>query len=63
MTVGGAPLGSSLVSIELTAARNGTLLRLTENTMYLDGNDGSASRREGTDGLLVALGKELDLHL
>jgi uncharacterized protein YndB with AHSA1/START domain len=62
MTIDGAPLSSSLATMELLPAGSGTLLRFTEHTAFLDGNDGSASRREGTVGLLEALAQELDTH-
>lgn len=62
MTVAGAPLSSSLSTIELVPASSGTLLRFTEHTAFLDGNDGSASRREGSMGLLEALARELEAH-
>jgi hypothetical protein len=39
-----------------------TLLRYTEHTAFVDGNDGSAGRREGSLGLLEALAKELETH-
>ena len=60
MTVGGAPMSSSLGTMELVPVPSGTLLRLTEHTAFVDGNDGSASRREGSIGLLEALAHELD---
>lgn len=59
MTLGGAPMSSSLGTIELTATPEGTRLRLTEHTAYVDGNDGGEARREGTLELLEALGREL----
>lgn len=62
MTLGGAPLSSSLSTIELSPAPSGTLLKFTEHTAFLDGNDGSAGRREGSLGLLEALAKELEAH-
>lgn len=62
MTIGGAPMSSSLGTIELRSVAAGTLLRLTEQTAYVDGNDGSASRREGTAELLEALAKELQTN-
>ena len=60
MTVAGAPLSSSLSTIELVPMAAGTLLRYTEHTAFLDGKDGSASRREGSIGLLDALARELE---
>lgn len=62
MTMGGAPMSSSLVSIELVPAAGGTLLRLTEHTAYVDGKDGSAGRRAGTRGMLEALAQDLREH-
>ena len=60
MTVGGAPLSSSHSTIELTAVKGGTRLKLTEHTAYLDGKDGSKARREGIEELLGQLGKALN---
>lgn len=62
MTIAGAPMSSSLSTIELVPASSGTLLRYTEHTAFVDGNDGSAGRREGSLGLLEALAKELQAH-
>jgi len=62
MTIAGAPMSSSLSTIELVPAPSGTLLRFTEHTAFVDGNDGSAGRREGSLGLLEALAKELEAH-
>ncbi|WP_373046992.1 SRPBCC family protein [Vulgatibacter sp.] len=62
MTFDGAPMSSSLGTMELLPAGDGTLLRLTEHTAYVDGNDGSAARREGTLQLLEALAREIAAH-
>jgi uncharacterized protein YndB with AHSA1/START domain len=62
MTLAGAPLSSSLGTMELMAANGGTLLRFTEHTAFLDGNDGGESRREGSVALLEALANELAKH-
>lgn len=62
MTIAGAPLSSSLGTIELLPVAGGTLLRLTEHTAYLDGNDGSADRRAGSLALLEALATYLAHH-
>ena len=62
MTIAGASMSSSLSTIELVPVSAGTLLRFTEHTAFVDGNDGSASRREGSLGLLEALAKELEAH-
>lgn len=62
MTIGGAPLSSSLSTMELVPVPGGTRLFFTEHTAYLDGKDGSAGRREGTAEMLTALARELDAH-
>lgn len=62
MTIGGAPMSSSLATTELVPAPRGTLLRFTEHTAFVDGNDGSAARREGSLGILERLAKELEAH-
>jgi uncharacterized protein YndB with AHSA1/START domain len=62
MTVGGAPMSSSLSTIELIARGSSTILRFTEHTAFVDGKDGSEARREGTLGLLEALAQELERH-
>jgi uncharacterized protein YndB with AHSA1/START domain len=62
MTIGGAPMSSSLASVELEPTKEGTRLRFTEHTAFLDGKDGSAGRREGSIGLFEALARELELH-
>lgn len=59
MTIDGAPLSSSLGCMELVAIATGTLLRFTEHTAFVDGNDGSESRRLGSLALLEALAHEL----
>lgn len=57
MTLGGAPLSSSLSTVEFQAEGRGTRVVFTEQGVYLDGNvDG---RIEGTEQLLVTLGEEL----
>ena len=62
MTIGGAPMSSSLSTVEIIPERAGTLLRYTEHTAFVDGNDGSAARRSGSIGLLEALARELEAH-
>lgn len=62
MTVDGAAMSSSLAAIELVPTGSATLLRFTEHTAFVDGNDASAGRREGSLGLLEALAKELETH-
>ena len=60
MTIGGAPLSASLSTIELTPAKGGTRLVFTEHDVFLDGKDGSESRREGSIGLFERLAHELE---
>lgn len=62
MTFAGAPMSSSLVTIELAPSGSSTTLRFIEHTAFVDGQDGSAARREGSVGLLEALAKELEAH-
>jgi uncharacterized protein YndB with AHSA1/START domain len=62
MTIGGAPMSSSLSTIELLPEKSATLLRFTEHTAFVDGKDASEGRREGSLGLLEALAKELAAH-
>jgi uncharacterized protein YndB with AHSA1/START domain len=62
MTIGGAPLSASLSTVELEAVKGGTRLLFTEHTVFLDGNDGLESRREGSIGLLESLARELEHH-
>ena len=60
MTLGGAPISASLATVELRPAAGGTTLVFTEQDAFLDGFDGVKSRREGTEGLLDALGSALE---
>jgi uncharacterized protein YndB with AHSA1/START domain len=62
MTIDGAPMSSSLSTVELVPAGKGTLLRFTEHDAFVDGNDGSVGRREGSLGLLERLAQELGAH-
>ena len=57
MTLGGAPLSSSLATVEFRAEGEGTRLVFTEQGAYLDGN--VAGREEGTRLLLESLAAEL----
>ncbi len=59
LMAGGEPVSSSLCTVELLPRAPGTLLRYTEQTAFLDGNDGSAARREGSVDLLETLAREL----
>lgn len=57
MTLVGAPLSSSLSTVEFRPEGKGTRLLFTEQGVYLDGNvDG---RIEGTEGLMERLGEEV----
>jgi uncharacterized protein YndB with AHSA1/START domain len=62
MTIAGAAMSSSLSTIEIVPDRAGTVLRYTEHTAFVDGNDGSDARRSGSLGLLEALAGELEAH-
>jgi len=62
MTIAGAALSSSLATMELRPAPAGTALSFTEHTVFLDGQDGSGPRRDGSIGLLEALARELEAH-
>lgn len=59
MTLDGAPISSSLTSIELRPEGEGTRLTLTEYGVYLDGYDGAAGREHGTNWLMDQLGASL----
>lgn len=60
MTVGGAYISSSHVTVELRPNGDGTHLRLTEQGAYLDGHDDIAGREEGSRQLLDALAREVE---
>jgi uncharacterized protein YndB with AHSA1/START domain len=62
MTIGGEALSSSLCAMQLESVAGGTKLTFTEHTAYLNGEDGGASRREGSIGLLERLARELSQH-
>jgi uncharacterized protein YndB with AHSA1/START domain len=49
----------SLTTVELTPSDVGTLLRYTEQGVFLDGHDTSAQREHGTRELLEALATDL----
>lgn len=57
MTMEGAPLSSSLVTISVKPDSGGTCLELTEQGAYFDGN--IAGREEGTRALLNEVEKVL----
>jgi uncharacterized protein YndB with AHSA1/START domain len=48
----------SLTTVELTPSGDGTLLRYTEQGVYLDGHDTAAQREHGTRELLEALASQ-----
>jgi uncharacterized protein YndB with AHSA1/START domain len=60
MHVDNVRISVSLATVELEAAGSGTRLVYTEQGAFLDGFDAPLSRRDGTGGLLDALGAELD---
>ncbi|MFT3713525.1 MAG: SRPBCC family protein [Archangium sp.] len=64
MTIGGNSLSASLTTIELTPSADGKSTRLLfhEHDTFLDGKDGGPSRKEGTEGLLKSLARELERH-
>jgi hypothetical protein len=57
MTLGGAPLSSSLATVEFRPEGKGTRLVFTEQGAYLDGN--VEGREEGTRALMETLAEEL----
>ena len=57
MTLAGAPLSSSLVTITLQPEGNGTRMRFTEQGAYQQGSD--RGRAEGSRGMLDRLGREI----
>lgn len=59
MTIDGAPLSGSLLTIEFEAVGSGTRLVLTEQGAYLDGQDGPVHREQGSRELLDKLASEL----
>jgi uncharacterized protein YndB with AHSA1/START domain len=59
MTIDGAPLSGSLLTIEFEPEGSGTRLVFTEQGAYLDGKDGPVHREEGSRELLEKLAAEL----
>jgi uncharacterized protein YndB with AHSA1/START domain len=59
MHYGGVFLSVSLATLEFTPEGAGTRLRITEQGVFIDGNDGNASRREGTEYLLMQVAANL----
>ena len=60
MTFGDKRVSSSQITTELIATKDGTKLIHTEQGVFFDGVDQAAGRKEGTQGLLEALEKELE---
>ena len=56
LTAGEVRTSAALTTVELAADGGGTRLLLTEQVAFLDGVDGTASRRSGWGGLLDRLG-------
>ena len=59
LTAGEVRTSAALTTVELAAGGGGTRLRLTEQVVFLDGVDGTASRRRGWGALLDRLGDAL----
>jgi uncharacterized protein YndB with AHSA1/START domain len=59
MHVDGVFMSVSLATIELTPQSAKTLLRITEQAVFIDGQDGNESRREGTKYLLEQVAANL----
>jgi uncharacterized protein YndB with AHSA1/START domain len=63
MTSRGTPISVSLTTIELAAAPSSggrdTHLLLTEQIVFLDGNDNAANREEGLASMLDKIGETL----
>lgn len=60
MTIEGKIMSASLATTEFERAGGGTRLILTEHDAFLDGIDTSGTRKQGSAGLLVQLGKFLE---
>ncbi len=60
MQLGTQRISVSLATIEFLPAGKGTLLKLTEQGVFLDGFDDAGGREEGTRGLLDKLGAWLE---
>ena len=59
MHVGGVFMSVSLATIELTPQGDKTALRIIEQGVFIDGQDGNESRREGTKHLLEQVAANL----
>lgn len=58
----GVKISVSVTTVELIPAEGGTLLRFTEQGVFLDGLDDPAAREHGTGELLEALAAALGLR-
>ena len=59
MTSRGMPISVSLTTVEISADGNNTHLLLTEQIVFLDGNDTAANREEGLASMLDKIGETL----
>ena len=59
MTVDGAPISGSLLTMEFVPEGSGTRIVLTEQGAYLDGKDAPTQREEGSRQLFESLAKLL----
>jgi uncharacterized protein YndB with AHSA1/START domain len=59
MTSRGTPISVSLTTVELAPDGRDTHLQLTEQIVFLDGNDNAASREEGLASMLDKIGETL----
>jgi uncharacterized protein YndB with AHSA1/START domain len=59
MTSRGMPISVSLTTVELSADGEHTRLLLTEQVVFLDGNDNAADREEGLASMLDKIGESL----
>ena len=53
------PISVSLTTIEISAEDKGTHLLLTEQIVFLDGQDNAANREEGLASMLDKIGETL----
>ena len=59
MTSRGTPISVSLTTVEISPGSEGTRLLLTEQVVFLDGNDNAANREEGLASMLDKIGESL----
>ena len=59
MHAGGVFLSVSLATLEFEARDSGTAFRITEQGVFIDGNDGNPSRRERREYLLGKMAETL----